>query len=407
MSRQLGEFLTSFVLPLVRGGEVHVGRPVSAADLEEFERQLPHAGECVLAVDEARSDVLAELVVRPPAQVLGREELALAACVHNLLFLGHPRTASWSVSTAAERRVLAAAHEFAAQPLAEDRLTLLARHGLLHNLFALSRVDVTVSWWTGRATFRGQTPPARLTTWRNLRRVREEFHQTSFDELFGAVEIAPVLAALLRRTPLTHLLGGQQGLPLLYWEDAVLILRDAELARAVAYRALRASDPRLLVAGPAWMAAAFEQMLERSPAAADVRAVSAFLVHLNALLALAELAEPEPATRSPLLTTLLAPERASQRPRGLTTLLALPAALRLVDRRLAQPPELDLPGSNGPPAADPLGLPRSHLPLQRLPLQTLKERWDQHRAQVAETLGEAITESLASRLRRHLRAVLE
>ena len=49
---------------------------------------------------------------------------------------------------------------------------------------------------------------------------------------------------------------------------------------------------------PARLAAAFEQMLERAPDEADVRAVAAFLVHLNALFCLGELNLREPARRA-------------------------------------------------------------------------------------------------------------
>jgi hypothetical protein len=146
--------------------------------------------------------------------------------------------------------------------------------------------------------------------------VREEKTVASYDELLGTVEVAPVVSAVLRRTPLTHLLSMSREGPPLQWEDAVFLLRDPELARAIAYAAVRGSEPRQVVAAPARLAAAFEQMLERAPPAADVRAVTAFLVHLNALLALGETGERDLGSRSPLLSAVLSPERASQRPRG-------------------------------------------------------------------------------------------
>jgi hypothetical protein len=119
-------------------------------------------------------------------------------------------------------------------------------------------------------------------------------------------------------------------------------------------------------------------MLERSPREEDVRAVCAFLVHLNLLVALAEVRERDPG-RSPLLTAALAVDRAGPRPRGLTTFFALPNALSRVDARLAEPPGLD-----GDAA--------------------LRKRWRQHRAQVVEGVGEAVIDTLAGRLKRHLRA---
>jgi len=254
----------------------------------------------------------------------------------------------------------------------------MARHALLHNLFALHRKDITVSWWTGRARFHGQTPPARLTSWKGVRRVREEVTDVDFDELLAVPDTAPIIATLLRRTPLTQLLDTHTGAPPLHWEDAVFILRDPELARAVAYRIVPDAAPRDQVAGPARLAAAFEQMLERAPDEADVRAVAAFLSHLSALFCLAENNMREANAKSPLLSTVLAAEAAGQRPRGLATLFALPNALAIVDPRLAIPPGI---------AEEP----------------RLAARWTVHRAQSAELLGDPVIDALAQRLRRHFR----
>jgi hypothetical protein len=159
----------------------------------------------------------------------------------------------------------------------------------------------------------------------------------------------------------------------------VFLLRDAELARAVAYRLVPDGPPRDQVAGPARLAAAFEQMLERTPDEADVRAVAAFLVHLGALFCMGELHLREHSARSPLLSTVLSIESVGQRPRGLATLFALPGALAQVDPRLATPPGIET-------------------------IPALAERWRVHRSQAAELLSEAVVDALAARLRRHLRS---
>ncbi|HTM19460.1 MAG TPA: hypothetical protein VL172_03100 [Kofleriaceae bacterium] len=376
--RPVGEFLERFVLPLVRGGELVVGDPIDAEQLQGMIDDLPHASDALVAVDEARTDVLAELVVRPPALVLDADELQLAAALHDVLFLSHPRTDSWAVTGGALRKVGEAARRFAAQPLSTDRVRVLARHGLLHAIFAVRRTDTKVSWWTGSATFFGQRPPPRLTAWPAVRRVRTETSSSGFQELFGIPEALPVLSALLRRSPLTLLLGGPEVSVPVHWEEAVFLLRDAELARALAYRALRPRGHREMLVAPARYAAGLDQMLERGPREEDVRAVCAFLVHLNLLVALAEVRERDPG-RSPLLTSALAVDRAGQRPRGLTTFFALPNAMTRVDARLAEPPGID---------AD----------------TALRKRWRQHRAQVVEGVGEAVIDTLATRLRRHLHA---
>jgi hypothetical protein len=370
-------FLSGFVKPLVQGGELHVSRPIALEDVDQWEQQLPHASVEQNDVDDARVAVLSTLVVRPPPFVLEQDELLLAAGLYNALFLAHPDADGVMVTERQRRRIVSTAQAMVAQPLTRARTRVLARHALLHNLFELSRTDTFVTWWTGRARYLGQKAPARLTRWRTVRRVREEVSKVEYDELLAAPDVAPVIASLLRRTPLTQLITTHAAAPALHWEDAVFLLRDPELARAVAYEVIRPGDPREQIAAPSRLAAAFEQMLERAPAEADVRAVAAFLVHIGALLALAEARLREPDAKSPLLTAVLAVERAGQRPRGLATFFALPNALAQVDSRLAAPAGLD-----------------------REP--DLARRWAAHRAQVADAVGEAVIEALAGRLGRHL-----
>jgi hypothetical protein len=373
--RTVADFLQGFVLPLVRGGAISIARPISVDEATRFGQDLAHASEALVAVDDARAEVLAPLVVRPPALVLEEDEIYLAAALHNVLFLVHPDAEAVTVTRRVRARIAETARRLAGQPLSRSRRRVLARHALLHNVFDIRRVDTRVTWWTGSAEFQGQAPPGRLLAWEGVRRVKREDTTARYDELLSSDEATPIMAILLRRTPLTQLLGAHPQAPALHWEDAVFLLRDPELARTVAYQALAPAAPDERVAAPARFAAAFEQMLERTPGDEDVRAVAAFLVHLSVLLAHAEVRQRD--GRSALLTTVLAPERAGKRPRGLTTLLALPSALRSVDPRLAEPPGL---------ADDP----------------RLAQRWRAHRAQVAEGVGEAVIETLVARLQRRL-----
>jgi hypothetical protein len=372
------DFLTRFVRPLVAGGELRVGAPYPMVDVERWDAELPHASVEVEAVDDARTSILSTLVVRPPPMLLELDDLKLAAGLHNALFLVHPRAELWSVSDRQRRRIIDNALTLVSQPLTRSRTRVMARHALLHNLFHLTRHDITVSWWTGRARFQGQKPSKRLTAWKGVRRVREDEVVVRFDDLLAVPDTAPIVATLLRRTPLTQLLDSHPGAPPLHWEDAVFLLRDHELARAVAYRLVPDATPKEQVEGPARLAAAFEQMLERAPDEADVRAVAAFLVHLSALFSLGEIHMRELHAKSPLISQVLAAEAAGQRPRGLTTLFALPGALALVDPRLATPPGIDA-------------------------IPALAARWKVHRTQAAELLSDAVIDALAQRLRRHLR----
>src|SRR5690242_718434 len=214
------DFLERFVKPLVAGGELHIGPPIPMADVDRWDQELGDATVELVAVDDARAAVLSTLVVRPPALVLERDELALAAGLHDALFLVHPRAERWSVSDRQRRRIIDTALALVSQPHSHHRTRVMARHALLHNIFHLTRADTTVSWWTGRARFQGQKPSRRLTAWRGVRRVREDVQIVDFDELLAVPDTAPIIATLLRRTPLTQLLDSHPGAPPLHWEDA-------------------------------------------------------------------------------------------------------------------------------------------------------------------------------------------
>lgn len=385
MAREhVGSFLTRFVSPLVGGGGLHVAAPIAMDDLARWETELDSASAELVAVDDARSAALATLMVRPPALVLESDELALAAGLHNALFLVHPRADQWSVSERQRRRIVDTALAMVSQPLTRVRNRVLARHALLHNIFHLKRRDTLVSWWTGRARFFGQQPPTRLTAWKGLRHVNEEVTEVGFEELLALPDTAPIIATLLRRSPLTQLLDTHSAAPPLHWEDAVFVLRDRDLASAVCHCLIADSRAHEIVKGPARLAAAFEQMLERAPDEADVRAVAAFLVHLCGQFCVLELDMREPLAKSPLISTVLATEAAAQRPRGLATLLSLPSALAMVEPRLAVPPGMSSVKPRGKSG------------------ERFAARWAVHRAQSAELLSDSVIEALAQRLRRHL-----
>ena len=63
------DFLERFVKPLVAGGEMHIGPPIPAADVDRWEQELGEASVELVGVDEARTAALSTLVVRPPALV--------------------------------------------------------------------------------------------------------------------------------------------------------------------------------------------------------------------------------------------------------------------------------------------------------------------------------------------------
>src|SRR6188474_2489464 len=122
------EFLTRFVAPLVAGGEVHIAAPVPMTDLERWDGELDDASVQVVAVDDARHAVASTLVYRPPPLVFEADDLALAAGLHNALFLVHPRAEEWSVSDRTRRRIIDTALAQVSRPLTHSRNRVIARH---------------------------------------------------------------------------------------------------------------------------------------------------------------------------------------------------------------------------------------------------------------------------------------
>ena len=102
----VGSFLDGFVRPLVAGGEIHVGRPITIDDVLRFDVALDHASVESVAVDEARASVLSTVVCRVPAFVLEQDDLALAAALHNALFLSHPAAEGMPVTERMRRRIV-------------------------------------------------------------------------------------------------------------------------------------------------------------------------------------------------------------------------------------------------------------------------------------------------------------
>jgi hypothetical protein len=372
MSSGVDAFLKGFALPLVRGGEMHVGAPVDQAKVEAWSARLAEASGTINLIDAEREAVAAELVVRPPPMAFGGFELRIAAALYDVLALAHPAASSVTARDRAKRHVLETALALADVPPPQTRGDLLERHGLLHNLLDVSRQDTRVSWWTGKAEFRGQKPPARLTRWGSVRRVRVQHETVAIDELLESDEASAVAGRLLRASPLTDLLAPARARPAFAWEGCGQVLRDAELARVVAYRWL--GDASELTAAAAAGGRAWEKLLHGGASADVVRVVTAFLVHLLALLALDEVRERDLDAPSQAIKAAI-----DSRDPGSLALLAVPEVAASVDPRLAEPPGL----------AD-------DAPLAR--------RWRAHRAQARGTVAERVGE-LAEKLRARLGSV--
>jgi hypothetical protein len=371
--KDLGAFLEGFALPLVLGGEVHVGRPIAVVELDRWVLELVGHPHLLVAIDEHRAVVAGGLVIRPPTFTFDENELRLCGALYNLLVLQNPGARGYTVRPRMRERVRDTALALASMPPPTTRREILARHALLSRLPHLARTDVRLSWWTGRADFHGQRPPRRLLAWPGLRQVRVDREVVPGSELFAEADGENVAQALYAASPLTSLFEPTRRIPVFSFSDTAPILRDAELARAVAYRWTGEGPSPTRVAlqaaavGPAWM----RLVEEGTPA--DVRTVTAFLVHVCALLALAEVGGRDLDVPSELLRDVLGQAEVSSPTDGITTLLSLP----------------DVAAAAAPALAIPPGLGRD---------SRLFRRWTAHRAQVRAAVPAERVRELARRL---------
>jgi hypothetical protein len=159
----------------------------------------------------------------------------------------------------------------------------LARHTWFARLFEMDRTDTVVSWWVGSRAFLGETPPARLAAWPELRRVQIEKIPRSVMDLpraGGAVDpvtFGQSLARFLAKTPLTDLATCHRTAPMFAWGNETLGLVATSAGRTLSTRALARAPKsevdaslgratRALIVGRAWRAAgiALDVLAERA-----------------------------------------------------------------------------------------------------------------------------------------------
>jgi hypothetical protein len=245
-------FVSRFLLPLVKGGALHVGRPLGHRAIEAMVSTW-RAGarrSFTSLEDMAEEDALTELgrirqsrvrAVMYEAAVPPVDEatLRLGVGVHNLLALGHPSLAGgMSGVRGLERRqeqIVEATLPIAdlgPPPTAEEALR---RHSLLARLGEITRTDHTVEYWAGRRRFVGRTPPAALVALPRLRRVATTSQRRLWFREIGVPACGrPLWVALYRAAPLVEAFDPTRLDPPLAWERILPVLRFPALCRVVA-----------------------------------------------------------------------------------------------------------------------------------------------------------------------------
>jgi len=248
-------FVSRFLLPLVKGGALHVGRPLGERAIEAMVKTW-RAGarrSFTSLEDMAEEDALAELGrlrqararallhdAAPPT--LDEASLRLGVGVHNLLALGHPALGGGVTANLAGRALERRQQEIveATLPIADlgppaTAEEALRRHSLLARLGEITRTEHTVEYWAGTRRYVGRTPPVALLALPRLRRVATTSLRRLWWKEIGVPHCGrPLWIALHRASPLVEALDPVRLDPPLAWERILPVLRFPGLCRVVA-----------------------------------------------------------------------------------------------------------------------------------------------------------------------------
>ena len=239
-------FVSTFLLPLVRGGRLHVGRPLGPLAYERRGRFAANHVEALAAFElsRARQDVAGRFLPDAAGPPLDEATLRLGAALHDLLVLVHPSLEGPRVARR-QARVAAGAQALASLGPPGSAAEAVERHSLLARVAEIGRTDSTVSFWLGRETFVGRVPPPRVTALPALRRVRVDVVRRSWLRDIGVPSIArDAVLALGIASPLGEALDPLRLEPPLCWSRILPVLREPALGRIVAGRMLEIGLPR-------------------------------------------------------------------------------------------------------------------------------------------------------------------
>jgi hypothetical protein len=251
--RALLRFVARFLLPLVRGGALHVGRPLGpkfvarlAATLAErssstalvLAARAPagRAVDVATALSMGRHAAAVRLLPGTRVPALDEATLRLGAALHNLLSLTHPGIEGRGAE-GRQARIADAAEKLASLGPPRSAADAVDRHSLLGRLPDIGRSDRVVHFWLGRRSFVGRLPPRRVTALPRLRQVRvDTVHRGWLREIGMPACARPAFLALSAASPLGETEDLFRLEPPLAWSRILPVLRFPALARLVAGR---------------------------------------------------------------------------------------------------------------------------------------------------------------------------
>ncbi len=231
MSRELGIFVEDFVVPLLGGGDVWVGRPLRPRDRDEWARALGPRSAPALQYWRLRRAQL--LVANPSLPEPDADELGLWLGLHNLLVFDHPdRARVWTRATT-WRRLEGATRTLLTLPQPDDVGELVARHVTVGAFVELLRAELVLSTPVGELRALAVEPAGRKRLRGTVANARER--AVPWLPANHAPETERPVHDALRVSPLTCLLRPTMAPPGWTPLHCGALLQDRGLARAVCH----------------------------------------------------------------------------------------------------------------------------------------------------------------------------
>jgi len=234
-------FLSGFILPLLKGGILHVGRPVRWSDLERLLARLQRGGDSPESRDATEVARLRQIGaaglsanIRP--MPLDFPSMRLLAAAHNLMLLGHPEMKGRD-----HNRLAALAQEQADMGPPGDQGEAVARYSLLAHLPEAvcieHQVQIGPSWLRLRLEVDGRALGQPLRALARLPSAQVRSRRRSWWKEIGVPPCAaPAVEALFRSCPVLEAMDPLRLYPPLSWRRILPVLRFPSVARAVANR---------------------------------------------------------------------------------------------------------------------------------------------------------------------------
>lgn len=269
-----------FVMPLLEGGRVEIGRPIAPGCASFFSQTVPTSEDARLRIFTALIDASDEIHDIETVPFPGGTLMWLAAAAHDLCALTDPSLDRVFVRGARQTIAAWADRWIELVPPPTTRGDALARHALLAPLLRLSRTDTVVKNWAYTYRFFGRKPPANVVALPTIRFVRTFENAVGMDTLLDkdpSLELGRRYGALVSRSPVTQLLEMREGFR--FSITTLTVLADVGLRSGVAKALSRAED-----AGSVLGAAIAVPELQAHPEL--LRIALAFVLELHVIRAL-------------------------------------------------------------------------------------------------------------------------